>query len=174
MTVLIGTLIIISLFLWEHIANVNNFTIRPTWPLSKLIILSRKTFYYIGILFGRIGSLITYLHLDKLFDTIYYITKLFFDLITSVKYVGHGIAYVSSLFKNMYKQVYTASWISIATTIVVLIMCITIYLNPQLDFSSSMDYIEQHKDVILSSIIISLLPIFMIILIVSFIKLFPR
>jgi len=118
MSIIIGTIVIIALFLWEHVAHINNHNIRPTWPLSKLIILSQKCFYYIGIFFGHVASLITYLHLDQIWETVTHIAKLIYELITSIKYMNEGINYVSSLFKNMYEQVYLTSVLLVSITII--------------------------------------------------------
>jgi len=109
-------IILIILFIWEHIFQVNNISIRPTYPLAKLVLASETFFYYLGIFFGRIGSLITYLHLDKLIDTITYICSLIIDLFMSFKYIRLGIIYVSTLFDNNY-QVYGASTFLCAVTL---------------------------------------------------------
>jgi hypothetical protein len=100
--------VLLFLFLWEHVAYVNEITFRPTLPLVKLVCVFETLFYYIGILFGRIGSLITYLHLDKLCDTLAHICYVIKDLIMTIRYVKEGIMYVSELFDNV-KQVYSTS-----------------------------------------------------------------
>jgi len=100
--------ILLFLFLWEHIAYVNEITFRPTLPLVKLVCVFETLFYYIGILFGRIGSLITYLHFDKFFNTFVHICCVIKDLIMTIRYVKEGIMYVSELFDNV-KQVYSTS-----------------------------------------------------------------
>lgn len=102
------TFAFVFLFFWEHIAYVNDLSVRPTWALAKLVLFCETMFYYIGILFGHIGSLITYLHLDKLYDTTIHILKILLDLVMSVKYVKDGVWYVAEIFDNMY-QVYTTS-----------------------------------------------------------------
>jgi hypothetical protein len=68
-------------------------------------------------LFGYIGSLITYLHLDKLFDTITYDLNLCYDLLVSVRYIKVGINYVASLFDNMYQVINTSMVAMVFTSI---------------------------------------------------------
>lgn len=98
-----------ALFLWEHVAHVNDVaSFRPSYPLTKLVSLSQWFFYNLGKLFGHIGSLITHLHLDKLLDTIKYNLNICYDLLLSLRYIKDGIEYVASYFENM-TQVYDAS-----------------------------------------------------------------
>lgn len=81
---------------------------RPTYPLTKLVGILEVLFYNLGKLFGHIGSLITYLHLDKIFDTISYDLKICYDLLISVRYVKDGIDYVASFFDNVYQVVHAS------------------------------------------------------------------
>lgn len=114
---------LLFLFIWEHIAHVNELTIRPTLPLVKLVYVCEILFYYVGILFGRIGSLITYLHLDKLYDTLVYIGSVIKDLIMTIRYVKKGAMYVSELFDNV-MQVYNTSMLLFTVTGIIIVVLI--------------------------------------------------
>ena len=58
----------------DLINNFNiNINIKSIWPLFKLVIISQNIFYYIG-------SLISYLHLNKLDNTIMYDSQLIYNL----------------------------------------------------------------------------------------------
>jgi len=130
-----------SLFIWEHIANVNKFKIRPTWPLLKLIILSRIFFYHVGVIIGRIASIVTHLHLDELMDTVFYILTLFWDLIMSIYYIKNGIMYISNMLKNV-KQIYSTSIVLIFASVTILCILVFWYF----DIYSLVNYDEFTKN----------------------------
>lgn len=113
-------LTLLALFLWEHIAYTNESQIAPTWVIKKVTIIAEWMFYQIGIMFGYIGSLVTYLHLDKMIDTILHILNTCYDLVLSIKYIEKGIHYVASLFNDFWKVFNTSlALVLIAMTIIV-------------------------------------------------------
>lgn len=92
---------LICLFFWEHVANVNHLSFRPTYPLILLVSVFETLFYYIGVIFGHIGSMVTYLHLNELGHTLYYIGTIFIDLVKTIAYIKDGVAYVANMFENV-------------------------------------------------------------------------
>lgn len=79
-------------------------------------------------MFGHIGSLITYLHLDQLIDTISYDIKLIYNLVTSVRYIKTGIMSVAKLFQNVL-QVFSAGVVALTLTVPIVIGFITWYFD---------------------------------------------
>jgi len=114
-------IVLTCLFLWEHIAQVKKWqNFRPTWLLVKLSMVLQKIFFYLGVLIARvcaimikmidkiytlltkifenICTLVSYLYLEQFYDTILYVLRIFYDLLTSFKFMKIGIEYVASLF----------------------------------------------------------------------------
>jgi len=97
---------LLCLFFWEHLGRVNGWIVfRPTYPLLKLVSFLQNIFYYLGVLFGRIGSLAAHLHLEEFIETFTVILTRFIRLITTPQNIFEGINHEAKLYGNRFDVV---------------------------------------------------------------------
>lgn len=105
-------IICLALFFWEHVAHVNDVTyFRPTYPVTLITTILREMFYRVGMLCGIVATfIIDYLHLDKIFDTLYHILGTLTDLLWSFTYFAKGLEYIA-YFYEYYLRVYVTGYV---------------------------------------------------------------
>ena len=112
-------IILFVFFFWEHIGRTNDIEMRPTYFIIQLTHVLKIMFYNVGILFGRIGSLVIYLHIEKIFDTLEHVISVLIDLIFTIENINSGIKYVASQ-SDKYDQIYYTSTIMYFITILLI------------------------------------------------------
>lgn len=75
--------IIIATIAWEHAANANKSSIKPSIPLAYTAKWCKETFLYLGRVVAKLSSFYDYLYLEKLGETIHGIAKPIIDIFTS-------------------------------------------------------------------------------------------
>lgn len=90
----------ILLFLWEHIAIVNNQKIKPTFFIDVITYLLQAFWYKLGMFYAYLGTWIEYLHLHKLYLTVKSFVDAFIRLFMSIEYFEKGLDKVISLYNS--------------------------------------------------------------------------
>ena len=117
---------LLFLFFWEHISFSNDIAFCPSYIVVYATQILNIIFYEIGIIIGKIGSIMVDICVGEILDTIIYIQVVLVELFSSISYINHGIEYVATIFENHVRIYYTSNIIYYSMLIVLLIIIVKI------------------------------------------------
>jgi len=101
--------VILCLFVWEHIARKGELDYRPSVALHTISENAQNFFEKVGVYFAWFGSYLTLIDLKDFAVTIYAIGEPIFGLIISPAYVIYGFVMEAASYANKQWLVYTGS-----------------------------------------------------------------
>ncbi len=75
--------ILLSIFIWEHVARTSGSQFKPSVGITFVSETSKSMFYKIGVFLSKISSFLTYIKLGELFQTAHDLLKPTFELLGS-------------------------------------------------------------------------------------------
>lgn len=97
---IIFCILLCILFLWEHIARLNNIKVRPSVGIDRLTTKSKIVFTEIGRMIAKISSFFTYIDITDLLDTLSILAYSLLELISSPLGIVKGYILVAFSYYN--------------------------------------------------------------------------
>lgn len=94
--------IFLTVFLWEHVGRINNVDIRPSVALNWLSEKSEDFFRFLGFLWAKLSSFLSWLDFEEMFRTLQDLIKPLISIYTSPLMMIKGYTTTLREYDNWY------------------------------------------------------------------------